>query len=87
MVKIKLIAIAVFLTLTAIALSNSRNFVTFANGDVLQEIAQYKTWQRLNKNPIKVMSRFQTDDKSTAENSFIIDGQETQNYKNGVLNG
>ena len=54
MLKIKLFAVAAFLLTTAIVLSNSRQFAASANEDVFREIASYKTWQRINKEPIKV---------------------------------
>ena len=59
MLKIKLLTVAGFLILTAIVLSNSRQFTAAANADVLPEIVKYKTWQRINKEPIKV--RFTVD--------------------------
>ena len=62
MLKIKLCAVVVFLLTTAILLSNSRQFTAAANGDALAEIANYKTWQRINEKPIKVESSFQVDD-------------------------
>lgn len=71
MLKIKLFAVIAFLILTAIVLSSSRPFTASANGDVLQEIAKYKTWHRINKEPITVDSTLVIDKKT-----FIIDGQE-----------
>jgi hypothetical protein len=65
MLKIKLFAVAVVLSLTAIVLSYSPVFVSKAENDtILRQIAGYKTWQRINKEPIKV------------GNTFMIDGQE-----------
>ena len=87
MLKIKLFAIAAFLILTAIVLSSSRQFTASANEDVLQEIAKYKTWQRINKEPIKVVSGVQIDGKSGDEKVFIIDGKEVTNFRTGALNG
>ena len=64
MLKIKLFAVAAFIALTAIVLSSSNRFAASANEDVFREIANYKTWQRINKEPIKVESTFQFDDLS-----------------------
>ena len=86
MLKIKLCAVAVFLLATAIVLSNSRQFTATANADVLAEIANYKTWQRINKEPIKV-GGFQIDGAAGTENVFIVDGQEVTNFRTGTLNG
>ena len=61
MLKIKLFAVAAFILLTAIVLSSSNRFAASANEDVFREIANYKTWQRINKEPIKVESGFQID--------------------------
>ncbi len=41
MLKIKLCAVAVFLIVTAIVLSSSRQFAVSANADILQEIAEW----------------------------------------------
>lgn len=77
MLKIKLFAVACVLSLTAIVLSISPVFVSKADGDrILQEIAVYKSWQRITKEPIKVDG-----------NTFIVDGQEITNYRTGVLSG
>jgi hypothetical protein len=62
MLKIKLFAVAAFIVLTAVALSGSNRFAASANGDVFREIANYKTWQRINKEPIN--SGFQIDGAS-----------------------
>jgi hypothetical protein len=53
MLKIKLAAVAVILMIAAVALNNSRYFAASANENVLPEVAKYKTWQRINKEPIK----------------------------------
>ncbi len=66
MLKIKLFAVAAFIILTAIVLSSSRQFAASANEDIFREIATYKTWQRINKEPIKVESAFQIDGASGA---------------------
>lgn len=66
MLKIKLFAVAAFVVLTAIVLSSSNRFAASANEDVFREIANYKTWQRINKKPIKVESEFQIDGASGA---------------------
>ena len=54
MLKIKFIAIIGIFVLVGIVLSHSRSFSTLANGDVLQEIAKYKTWNKITKEPIVV---------------------------------
>jgi len=85
-IKIKLFAVAGILSLVVIVLGNSPVFVTKAEGDVvLQQIAGYKTWQRINKEPIKV--GFQIDGAGGSVNTFIIDGQEVTNFRTGVLDG
>lgn len=76
MVKIKLGAIVVFLITAAIVLSNSRQFTATASGDVLAEIAKYKTWQRINKEPIKVGDNSFNLLLKGNENTFIVDGQD-----------
>jgi len=87
MLKIKLCAVVVFLLTTAILLSNSRQFTAAANGDALAEIANYKTWQRINEKPIKVGGGFQFDGLAGDESVFIVDGQEVTNFRTGELNG
>lgn len=87
MLKIKVFAIGIVLSLVAIVLSNSPVFTSKAESDtVLQQIAAYKTWQRINKEPIKV-GGFQIDGASGSEQTFMIDGQEVTNFRTGVLNG
>ena len=86
MLKIKVFIIASVLCLVTFVLSTSPVFVSSAEGDtVLQQIAGYKTWQRINKEPIKVS--FMIDGASGSENTFIVDGQEVTNVRNGALSG
>lgn len=88
MLKIKVFAIGVVLSLVAIVLSSSPVFTSKAESDtVLQQIAAYKTWQRINKEPIKVSGGFQIDGASGSEQTFMIDGKEVTNFRTGVLNG
>ena len=88
MLKIKLFAVAVFFSVTAIVLSYSPFFVSKAESDaILQQIAGYKTWKRINKEPIKVGGGFQIDGDAGSEKTFMIDGQEVTNFRTGVLNG
>lgn len=54
MIKIKISAIATVFLLIGIVLSGSHQFSTSAEGDVLNEIAGYKNWTRITKEPIKV---------------------------------
>lgn len=54
MIKIKITAITAVLLLVGIVLSGSQQFSTSAEGDVFDEIAAYKTWTRITKEPIKV---------------------------------
>lgn len=61
MLKIKISAIAAVFLLAGIVLSGSRQFSTSAEGDVFEEIAGYKTWSKVNKEPIKVNGGFQID--------------------------
>lgn len=74
MFKLKIIAIAVILCLVGIILNSSSHFSSSAKGDVLQEIAAYKSWTKITKEPIKV--DFQIDGAGGKENVLIIDGQE-----------
>lgn len=85
MLKIKLFAVAVFLILTAIVLSYSPARVSKAESDpILQQIAGYKTWQRINKEPILV-GGFQIDGAAGSEKTFMIDGKEVTNFRTGVF--
>jgi hypothetical protein len=52
--KIKIISILSILFLVGIVFHNSRSFSSSAKGDVLQEIAKYKTWSKITKEPIVV---------------------------------
>jgi len=55
MLKIKFFAVVLVLSLAAIVSNLSPIFVSKAESDVImQQIAGYKTWQRINKEPIKV---------------------------------
>ncbi len=54
MLKIKIIAVFSILLIVGIVISNSRSFSTSARGDIFEEIAAYKTWTRITKEPIKV---------------------------------
>lgn len=62
MLKIKLIATLSVLFLVGMVFQNSHSFSTSAKGDVLKEIANYKTWTKISKEPIEV---------KIAEASFI----------------
>lgn len=74
MLKLKLIAILSIFALVAIVLSNSSSVSTLAKVDnTLQEIAGYKTWTKITKEPIEV--------------SFIVDGQEITNFPPGAIGG
>jgi hypothetical protein len=86
MLKIKLITIFGVFVLVGIVLSNSSSYSTSAETDnALQEIANYKTWTKITKEPIKV--GFQVDGKAGDENNFIVDGQEVINFRTGQLDG
>ena len=55
MKRIKLIFILSVLALVGIFMTNSHHFSTNAKGDrVLEEIAKYKSWTKVSKEPIKV---------------------------------
>lgn len=74
MLKLKLTAISGILFLIGIVLSNSSSASTSAKIDnAIQEIANYKTWTKITKEPIKV--------------SFIADGQEVINFPPGAIGG
>lgn len=78
--RIKILAISFFITLVAIMLSFAPNFSTNAEGDgFIKEIADYKTWTKINKEPIKATN--QIDGTAAKESSFIIDGQEIVNFQ------
>lgn len=80
-------AIVGVLSFVAFVFHNSHSFSTSAKGDVFEEIAKYKTWTRINKEPIKVANQIQIDGASRSENTFIVDGQEITNVRTGTLNG
>ena len=54
MLKLKLFAVAGALVFVGIVLSVSPKFATSAKTDVAQEIAGYKNWTRITKEPIRV---------------------------------
>lgn len=84
MLKIKLFTVAVVLSLAAIVLNYSPVSVSKAESDsILQQIAGYKTWQRINKEPIKV--GFQIDLASGSEQIFMIDGQKVTNFRTDMF--
>lgn len=87
MTKLKLGIIFGFLILASFAVIGSGYFTASANEDILSEIAKYKTWKRINKEPIRVPAGFQVDGRSGDENVFIIDGQEVTNFRTGALSG
>jgi hypothetical protein len=63
MLKIKLFAVAGVLSLMAIVLCCSPVLVSKAESDtILQQIAGYKNWQRINKEPIKVANTLIIDE-------------------------
>jgi len=56
MIKIKLIAILSFIGLIGMVLSGSTRFSASAQSeDILSEIAGYKNWTQINKEPIEVV--------------------------------
>lgn len=64
MLKIKFFAVAVVLSLIAIVSTVSPIFVSKAESDtILQQISGYKNWQRINKEPIKVVNTIIGDAK------------------------
>lgn len=67
MIKLKILAIASVLMIAGIVSSGSRSFSTLAKSDVLQEIAGYKSWSKITKEPIKVSTEFTIDGRSGAE--------------------
>lgn len=85
MLRIKIFVIVSILFLVGIVLNSSDGFESSAKGDVFEEIASYKTWTKITKEPIK--TAFQIDGASGSENVFIIDGQEVTNFRTGTLNG
>jgi hypothetical protein len=87
LIKLKLGIVFGFLIFGAFALSGSGYFAASAKEDILSEIAGYKTWKRIDKEPIKVASGFQVDGQSGDENTFVIDGEEITNFRTGALSG
>ncbi len=87
MLKIKIISILSILILVGTVLSISHSYSTSAKGDVVQEIANYKTWSKITKEPIKIVTQLQVDGESGREKVFIVDGQEITNFRTGVLSG
>lgn len=63
----KLIAILGILSVVAFVFHNSHSFSSSAKSDVFEEIAKYKTWTRINKEPVKVFSGFTIDGASGSE--------------------
>lgn len=86
MLKVKLIAVLSVFAIVAIVLSSSSSFSTSAENDnAVQEIAGYKTWTKITKEPIKV--EFLNKVKAGDKNTFIVDGQEVTNFRVGELGG
>ena len=54
MKRIKLIALLTVLGVVGIVLFNSNQVSQAKNDDVLEQIAKYKTWTKVSKDPIKV---------------------------------
>lgn len=54
MFKTKIIAVLSILFAAGIVLNNSHTFSISARSDIFEEIAQYKTWSKLNREPIRV---------------------------------
>lgn len=54
MLKLKLIAIIGVLSFVGIVLHNSQIFSSSAKGGAVEEIAKYKTWTKVSKEPIVV---------------------------------
>ena len=54
MLKVKLIVVGAAFALFAFALFHSAPRPAAAATDVVAEIAQYKTWSRLNREPVRV---------------------------------
>lgn len=85
MLRIKIFVIVGILFLVGIVLSSSERFASSAKGDVFEEIANYKTWTRITKEPIK--TAFQIDGTSGSQNTLVIDGREIIKFRPGTLNG
>ncbi len=57
--KVKVLATSLFIALVGAMLSSVPSFTANADGDeFIKEIADYKTWTKVNKEPIKVKSTF-----------------------------
>lgn len=54
MLKLKVLAIIFVLSLAGIVLIGSRHFLSFAASDPVNEIANYKNWTRITKEPIAI---------------------------------
>ena len=67
MLKIKLTAIICILSFVGIVFHNSNSFSSSAKGNVFEEIISYKTWARINKEPVKVFNGFTIDGASGSE--------------------
>jgi hypothetical protein len=87
-IKIKIFAIVVILCFIALVTSNSHTFVSKAQNDpIIEEIAVYKTWTRINKNPITVKVLLADQNETEDKNVFIVDSQEVTNFRAGDLGG
>ena len=54
MLKLKLMVIVGVLSFVGIVFLNSNSFTSSAKGDAIEEIAKYKTWTKVSKEPIIV---------------------------------
>ncbi|MBX7174972.1 MAG: hypothetical protein K1X72_28605 [Pyrinomonadaceae bacterium] len=54
MKRIKLIALLTVLGVVGVVLFNANQVSQAKNDDVLEQIAKYKTWTKVSKDPIKV---------------------------------
>ena len=54
MKRIKLIALLTVLGVVGVVLLNANQVSQAKNDDVLEQIAKYKTWTKVSKDPIKV---------------------------------
>ena len=75
MIKIKIIAAVFLLSLVGIVLNGSSDFAVSAN-DVADEIANYKNWTPITKEPFKVPTQVKI---------FLVDGQELSNFDTNVF--
>ena len=70
MIKIKIIAAVFLLSLVGIVLNGSHQFSVSAN-DVAVEIANYKNWTPITKEPFKVPTQVKI---------FLVDGQKLPKF-------